>query len=340
MKFSENSNQAADYLRQAVPKMVKHNIVPNPLNYTLWYSYYSAAFPTLNKELDHILDRYDTCPPEMGETLFLRHMTSLETRDEKHLEDFQVALTTMVSDLSKSLDETAKDTLGYASALGENITALKTQEISQDGKALLKELSVNSQAICTSNEQFQQQLVSAQAEINRLNRELEHSKIEASTDQLTGLYNRRVLESIYHQHCDDTNGDLSLIIMDIDRFKLFNDTYGHVIGDQILKVIGALLKKECQEPIVAVRFGGEEFALLCPSLNIVQAKRLAEKIRLKLANVAFSNKRTGQKIPPITASFGVALKQSQEVLSDFIERADKALYAAKKQGRNQVQFAS
>ena len=76
MKFSDNSDQAAGYLRRAVPMMVKHNIVPNPLNYTLWYSYYSNVFPSLNNELDKTLKRYGTCPPYISESLFFRRISS------------------------------------------------------------------------------------------------------------------------------------------------------------------------------------------------------------------------------------------------------------------------
>ena len=127
--------------------------------------------------------------------------------------------------------------------------------------------------------------------------------------------------------------------MDVDKFKVFNDTHGHLVGDQILKFIGQLLKKECKKPVVPVRLGGEEFALLCPQLKLEQAQTVAENIRLKLASIPFSSRRTGERIPPVTASFGVAQKKSNDSLANIIERADLALYAAKNAGRNQVKLA-
>lgn len=340
MKFSENSSQAASYLRQAVPKMVRHNIVPNPLNYTLWYSYFSNEFPKLNKELEHVLERYDTCPTDIGEALFLEHMTKLETQNGQQLEDFQVALTHMVSNLSESIGQSAQDTKGFAGALQSNIKKLKTQELDAKSDILLGKLSANSDAICNANEQIQQQLSHAQQEIERLKQDLEQSRQEASTDQLTGLYNRRVLESIYHQFNEQKSpDDISVILLDIDKFKVFNDTHGHLMGDQILKVVASLLKKESPADVTPVRFGGEEFALLCPKFCLDSAGDLAEKIRIKLSKMAFSNKRTNERIPPVTASFGVALRQGGEVLEEFLERADKALYSAKSNGRNQVGLA-
>lgn len=342
MNFSDNSDQAADYLRQAVPAMVKYEIVPNPLNYTLWYSYYSQAFPTLNKELDQTIERYGTCPSDVGEALFIQHITQLNKGSEKQLESFHKAFSHIVDNLSVSLDNTAKETTGYSQALMGNLKMLGAHELDAAIKPVLDHLNENAIAICLANEEFQGQLVLAQTEISMLKAELEQTKKEANTDSLTGLSNRRVLESIYHQFVaeHDDSDELALIIMDIDKFKLFNDTHGHLLGDQILKFVGQLLRRECKEPLVPVRFGGEEFALLCPRYSLEKAHQIAENIRVKLSLITFNNKRTGDKIPPITASFGVTIKKHGDILNNVIERADRALYAAKSAGRNQVMLAN
>ncbi|MDT0594866.1 GGDEF domain-containing protein [Glaciecola petra] len=341
MKFSEDSDQAANYLRQAIPTMVKHSIVPNPLNYTLWYSYFSDAFPELNKELDQAIERYGTCPAKVGENLFIQHISQLDNEDEEQLEAFQKAFSTMVNNLSDSIDQTAKQTNGFSAALKENIDALESHDLGADVAPVLNNLNANASAICDANDQFQGQLSAAQSEINALREELEASRRDANTDPLTGLYNRRVFEAIYKQFMEEeSEDDLTLIMMDIDKFKLFNDTHGHLLGDQILKFVGKLLKSECPESITPVRFGGEEFAMLCPKCSLEKGQEVAENIREKLAAVPFNNKKSGAKIPPVTASFGVAMKKQKEELSEIIERADKALYAAKDGGRNQVQLAS
>ncbi|NRA61754.1 MAG: diguanylate cyclase [Psychrobium sp.] len=337
MKFSENSNQAASYLRLAVPMMVKHKIVPNPLNYTLWYSYFSNAFPKLNQELDHVIDRYGTCPSEVSESLFLQFVNQSGASVSDDI--FRDAIFNLVGDLSQSIDETCEKTKKFSLALNDNLSELAQYELDDAIKPLVNKLSENASAICRVNEQFQKKIDSAQEEIQSLKTQLEASKKDASTDLLTGLYNRRVLESIYRRYANSSQ-DLTVIMMDIDKFKLFNDKHGHVMGDQILKVIGKLLQQECLEPVVPVRFGGEEFAVLCPNIDVVSAGVIAENIREKLARIGFSNKRTGEKISPVTASFGIALKQGDEELMSVIERADKALYSAKSNGRNQVKLAS
>ena len=341
MKFSENSAQATDYLRQAIPIMVKYKIVPNPLNYTLWYSYCSNVFPSLNEELDKTIKRFGTCPSEIAESLFFSHISQLDDDNKEQLIHLQKTFSHMVDDLSDSMDHTAQQTNSYSQALMKNLSELNTHDVQNTIAPVLNKLSANATAICTANETFQGQLSAAQSEINRLKAELENSKKEASTDPLTGLYNRRVFEAIYNQFVDDKNNqdEITLIMMDVDRFKAFNDTHGHLVGDQILKFIGQLLKKECMKPILPVRLGGEEFALLCPNLKLEQAQVIAENIRTKLASMPFSSKRTGEKIPPVTASFGVAQKRPFDNLLNIIERADQALYAAKNAGRNQVKLA-
>ena len=342
MKFSDNSDQAASYLRQAVPMMVKYNIVPNPLNYTLWYSYYAKAFPSLNKELEETVERYGTCPPEISESLFFQHISQLDNDSEEQLTKFQKAFSHLVDGLSDSMDHAAKQTTCFSEALKDNLTELDTHETDEAIAPVLEKLSANATAICDANDEFQGQLSAAQSEINTLKEELKNSRKEASTDPLTGLSNRRVFEAVYNEFVEDKkDGDeLTLVMLDVDKFKIFNDTHGHLMGDQILKFIGQLLKKECQSPVLPVRLGGEEFALLCPNFKDEQALTIAEDIRKKLASVPFTNKRTGEKIPPVTASFGVAQRKPDDSLTSMIERADQALYAAKDAGRNQVKLAA
>lgn len=340
MKFSENSDQAVSYLRQAVPTMMKHNIVPNPLNYALWYSYFSDAFPNLKKELDQVIERYGTCPPDVGETLFIEHISQLEDEDNESLVTFQEALVKLVGNLSDSLEQTATETTNFSEALKNNITELETHQIDDTVTPVLTQLTANATAICNANDAFKGKLSAAQTEIHTLRKELENSRREASTDSLTGLYNRRALESTYRQIINTAlpGENMSLILMDIDKFKVFNDTHGHLLGDQILQFVGTFLNKQCDDPAIAFRFGGEEFAILCPALDINQAKELANSVRTKLATIPFNNKRTGRKIPPVTASFGVTQQEEEDILLNMIDRADKALYAAKEGGRNRVEL--
>ena len=338
MKFFENSGEAANYLRLAVPKMIKHNIVPNPLNYTLWYSYYSNAYPKLNQALDLTIEQFGTCPQVVSEDLFLSHITKFDNVIK--VDKIQQALLHVASDLSDNIEQTSQTTANYSNTLIVKLDELSTIVNVGGAQPIIEQLTISAQAICSSNDKFKRQIETARQEIEALKNELKSTKKEATTDHLTGLFNRRVFESIYEEFAQNSNDDvLAVIMMDIDKFKTFNDTHGHNMGDQILKFVGKLLKKECEMPAVPVRFGGEEFIILCPTIEMSKVVELAERIRIKLSSVSFVSNKTGKKISPITASFGIAVWDNDESVTGFIERADKALYCAKDNGRNQVVLA-
>jgi diguanylate cyclase len=138
---------------------------------------------------------------------------------------------------------------------------------------------------------------------------------------------------------EDTNilGEpLSIIMLDIDYFKLVNDTYGHLVGDNVLKMLSKLLKDHIKGKDIAVRFGGEEFILVLPQTPIDGAYALAEHIRTGLHKMKWKIKGTGQSMGQISISLGIALYRAGESLEDVIQRADDALYQAKNTGRNKT----
>lgn len=164
----------------------------------------------------------------------------------------------------------------------------------------------------------------------RLRRELALKDL-ASRDSLTGLLNRRSGEQLLKQYDDEKQSAaklLCLIMMDIDNFKKINDTFGHTIGDVILKSCSQLIKNKARNTDSIVRWGGEEFLMIVPNARLHEAMELAERIRASI------EQHTDSKVGQITASFGVAELQPDESTASLINRADKALYKAKLAGKN------
>ena len=122
---------------------------------------------------------------------------------------------------------------------------------------------------------------------------------------------------------------LCLVLLDIDHFKTFNDTYGHLFGDTVLKGIARKLKMACRDGISAYRFGGEEFAMIIPNKSLRIARQIADTSRRSLEKLSIKDRRSGEQVGNITASFGVAELQPNETADSLIERADKLLYEAK-----------
>ncbi|MHC0037760.1 GGDEF domain-containing protein [Pseudoneobacillus sp. C159] len=157
-------------------------------------------------------------------------------------------------------------------------------------------------------------------------------KKEASTDFLTNIYNRRKMDLILIDSLNTakTNQDsISAILFDVDYFKRINDTYGHDVGDSVLKELSSLILKSLPSHAFFGRWGGEEFLIISIDPNGYQ---LAEDIRKMIANHRFS------RVNQLTCSFGVSVSSKDCLPNDLIKRADEALYSAKENGRNQVQF--
>ena len=159
----------------------------------------------------------------------------------------------------------------------------------------------------------------------------------AVTDHLTGLYNRFKIEEKLQSEClRQTRNEMSfcVILLDIDKFKNVNDTYGHDVGDATLVTIANVLTKNIRQADVVGRWGGEEFLVVCPETSIEGALNLGEKLRSIIEKTNFNT------IGNITCSFGVAEIYANETVKDIIKRADVALYNAKEKGRNCVVKAS
>jgi polar amino acid transport system substrate-binding protein len=159
-------------------------------------------------------------------------------------------------------------------------------------------------------------------------------KLQSITDSLTGIYNRLKLDedlSYAIKRSERTKSEFSIILLDIDNFKLVNDRFGHLVGDELLKAFSSLLLGSIRKSDVVGRWGGEEFLVLCPDTDLPGCETLAEQIRKGIAEHEFPEKRV------LNASLGVAVHQQDEKADAMIARVDKALYRAKKHGRNRVE---
>lgn len=158
---------------------------------------------------------------------------------------------------------------------------------------------------------------------------------QASHDKLTGLFNRNRFDEIYSKEIKRAkryNNDLSIIIFDIDDFKIINDTYGHLIGDDVLKDMAKIALSSVREQDINIRWGGEEFLILLPQTNLLGAIAVANKVRTSIEKHLFTSKSL-----KITASFGVAqFTNGDNDENTIISKADTLLYEAKRTGKNKV----
>lgn len=318
--------------------MAEHRIAPTPANYQICFDYVRGENTVLCEEfaallsarggpgeglLVQIFDRYfgDT------EETSLIKQTNLRVHDEleKVLSNLQIA----ESDTHKFGNVLE----GYSGSL-EAVTDINTV------RQLIGGLMDEARGMEKKSRTLEGRLQDSSQEIDKLKRNLEAVRTEAITDDLTGIGNRKHFEQVLNNlsaDARDSNSALSLIFGDVDHFKNFNDTWGHQLGDQVLKLVAHHLRAQVGEFGIAARYGGEEFAVLLPGVPLDEAAEIADRIRESVCKKAMKSKSTGATIGRITMSFGVSCFDNRENPMDFVARADHALYLAKNNGRNRVE---
>ncbi len=324
-------------LKKIVPLMMKHRVATTPMNYALWYSYVGNDNPELTSELDELLLSYPILPPIQAQTLYRSFVADeIEAGTWRMRESVEA----MLIELGQSIEDTHIDTDKFQSTIDKTFSSLHRVEDEgwsiEEVMGLIRELDGGSKAIRNATQFFSSSLGKAKDEIEILKEELEKSQKLAFYDSLTGLLNRHSFDTELSALLKSNNKGLCLILGDIDHFKKFNDEYGHLLGDQVLKAVGRRLLDATRDGSNAFRFGGEEFAILVPKSGLRQARQYAETLRKLIDKLSLRDKRTSTLIDHITASFGVSEFVEGDTMTSFIARADDFLYKAKEQGRNRV----
>ncbi|QIA65200.1 diguanylate cyclase [Vibrio astriarenae] len=328
--------KATENLKKAVPLMMKNKVAPTPANYALWYTYVDEVNPELNAELNTILDNYGECPPSQVKSMYKRHIAR---QAETDINELRASVELMVSELKSSMTDTLKDTNDFSETISNSFSELERidkENLSFDEVMLVvRDLVKNSREIRHSTCFLNNQLTSASDEISRLKEQLAKVQQDALFDCLSNLYNRRAFDSDIKALCEGKQ-PMSLVLLDIDHFKNFNDEFGHLLGDMVIKAIAKRLNTACRDGINAYRFGGEEFALVIPNKSLRIARQFAESLRRSIEKLVLKDRRSGNTVNNITASFGVSEFQETDSPDSLIARADRLLYEAKQLGRNRV----
>ena len=337
MRYQESGDQSAELLRLALPQMARHGGVYHPTHYAVWYEYLATVNPPLKAALDGRLA--EPRPLESAEViaLYRRH---LATRESQHAEQFQQHLQTLLQQLGRAAESAGQGTEAFSRSLADAVGKL-TADLDAEGLGrLIHELAASTEAARSSADTLHAQVAASSREIAALKEQLGELRNEAATDALTRLHNRRGFEravaALVADRADGL-GRCAVIMADIDHFKRINDSFGHLLGDQVIKGVAQIIRDTVGTAGLAARFGGEEFALLLPDAGHAEALRLAEQIRGNVTRARVRRQGTSEYLDQISISLGVACAQAGEILEQVIERADRGLYRAKESGRNRVE---
>jgi diguanylate cyclase len=227
----------------------------------------------------------------------------------------------------------------YSGALQAASGDLDSDTDPQTLKVMARRLLAETRRMQDANYALEQKLQASRDDIGQLQRDLDDVRREAMLDPLTKICNRKSFDENLHKAlADASDGDspLCLMLLDIDHFKRFNDTWGHQTGDQVLRLVAMTLKSNIKGQDTAARYGGEEFAAILPSTDLDGAMIVADNVRKAIQAKELLKRSTNEKLGRITASFGVATYRQGDTASSLIERADRCLYAAKHAGRNRA----
>lgn len=332
----DNYIKATEILKKVLPLLVKNHIPATPNHYNLWFNYVSKLNLDLVKEINEIIGTVGFCSEIKSEMLYDKFIA---TEVEKELSSVKKSIEKMVSEISSSISDTYRGTENFQSKLNTSFGKLKEAEDGrmsiEDTMQVIREMVKNSSEVVKDINIFSSQLKRADKEINYLKQQIVEIQKEVNTDGLTNLLNRRAFD-IDIGALVSTQRQFSVIIGDIDKFKVINDTYGHLMGDTALKAVAHIFNTNCRNGATAYRYGGEEFVMLIPNTTLSTARQIADSMRRRVEKLNVMSKDTGIKLNSITASFGVSEFNVNDSVTTVIDRADKLLYEAKRLGRNRV----
>lgn len=276
------------------------------------WKFFDGASPTQREADEGLSDRLEKVGKELDD-----EMSSVMSLLKQHL------------DLSGSHSESL-------SQAGESLLASTSPE---GIRAIIQFLVSENKKVQNEVNELNGRLLQSQQQIDKLRISLSDSHRLGMLDAVTSLKNRHWLEIHLPKEVSAAivaREPLSIIMADVDHFKRINDSFGHAVGDEILRRFAELLSKNIKGRDTAARYGGEEFIVVLPQTRLSGAKNLGEQIRSELESKKWMHHRTGQPIGKVTASFGIAELRQGEDCDDFLDRVDSKLYEAKAAGRNCV----
>jgi diguanylate cyclase len=334
----EDVDTATQHAATAIAEMAMREISPTPGNFCVWYNYLAGSVPELKRDLDALLLSGKTISSSSIQELFDKYFR--EPSAEERMQQTGDELQSTLADVIRQVAQAGLDANEFGKTLTKASGSLGSGRIEAGAmRDLVGELINATKLIGQKNQALEAQLKQSSGKITALQTRLDAARRDALTDALTGIGNRKSFDlsiQFRAQQATEQRTDLCLMMIDIDHFKKFNDSFGHRVGDQVLKLVGSKLKQAITGQDSAARYGGEEFAVLMPQTKMFDAVDKADKFRLALGAQSLKNRTTGQVYGAVTVSVGVARYRLGESLESFVTRADQALYRAKHEGRNRV----
>ncbi len=308
-----------------------------PRHFEIWYNYATGYNPALNQTINEMLARNGTLGDADINRIYDTYLSPNRFTDR--IDDVGSQVMGEIEQVMAMIGAAAGNASSYAESLVDVTQKLGLAADEPAVRAIVETLVQATKEMERNNQALEARLSASKQEITELRQNLETVRNESLTDPLTTLANRKYFDDALNKAMAQARSKgepLSLLMTDIDHFKAFNDNFGHLTGDQVLRLVANSTKQNVKGQDIAARYGGEEFAIVLPNTVLRAAITVADHIRRAVMTKELVRRSTGQHLGGVTISVGVATLQPSDTAQSLIQRADTCLYAAKRNGRNRV----
>jgi diguanylate cyclase len=332
--------EAYGLARQALEAMENHKIWPTPLNFELWLHYVGDPDGALGKEIRRILGSGEMFSDEVSEELAAAYLPKVKLNDQ--IRDAGDQLSRQLATVATAIESAQKSNEAYGATLADATKGLSGAAESTSVVEIVETLGAATRKMQKENKSLEKRLKDSTNEVSKLKEHLEQVRREATTDALTSLANRKAFDEELDRAVAEAEAGgqtMTLAVLDIDHFKSFNDTWGHQTGDQVIRYVASVIGRMAAPPRFAARYGGEEFGVIFPAENAAAVQNCLDEIREEISSRMLKRRSTNEDLGAVTISAGLAERRAGESPHSLMERADAALYASKRSGRNRVSSA-
>ena len=328
-------DESVQVLKRVLPLMSQQRVPTIPQNYAVWYDYVCDRNDELSQDLQKLIEKGEEFDSATCKTIYEKYFLDDISAE---VDGIQGAVRSAVESVIQTIGTLGTDIDHYSDVLGDATEALEGDPTPEDLQNLVVDLVKETTQAKSRSLEVEGSLNNMAGELTELRAQVDRLSKDSRTDALTGVANRRAFDEAMTslmQESQDENTPMCLILSDIDHFKSFNDTHGHLVGDAVLRFVAKEMEQCVKGRDVLARYGGEEFGVVLPNTPLDGAMMLAESIRA-IIEAQRPRDDEGKEVEKVTISLGVAQYRPGEEVHEIIERADACLYKSKENGRNRV----
>lgn len=335
--MDNKANNPRNCATQAMALLRQNNLDPTPDNFTVFYSYYAGQSADLRMSMDALIEEYGrVTQPQCSEM-----HTAYISLDAEH-QVLQATSNSIENEITKvvgAISESSTEAKQYNETLNEFSGDLEAPLSTEEIRSAVTRMANETRIMAEQNQRLHSQLSESTQQLTEMRYNLDEVRKASLQDPLTEIGNRKYFDNEIvraTKEAKESKEPLSFLMADIDHFKHFNDTHGHLIGDEVLRLVAKTLVENLKGRDIIARYGGEEFCIVLPKTSVKDAQRVADQLRSILSKKSVRRRRTNETLGTVTISIGVTQFKDNDDVETLISRADEALYDAKQTGRNKV----